>query len=98
MKKLILLSIFVIIGNSIIALSTYPGDECIVKTEFIFQSGDVLFPSCHASTIIENGNGLLAAWFGGTAEKNPDVGIWISRYINKKWTKPVEIAGSLLRY
>ena len=24
-------------------------------------------------------DGLVAAWFGGTAEKNPDVGIWVSR-------------------
>jgi predicted neuraminidase len=95
MKKLILLSIFVIAGSSAIAIGSFPGDKCIIKSEFIFQSGDVVFPSCHASTIIENGNGLLAAWFGGTAEKNPDVGIWISRYINKGWTKPVEVVNGI---
>ncbi len=57
----------------------FKGEQCIIKSEFIYQPQDVHFPSCHASTIIQNGKGLLAAWFGGTREKNPDVGIWVSR-------------------
>lgn len=66
-----------------------------MKSEFIYQPADVNFPSCHASTIIENGKGLLAAWFGGTAERNPDVGIWISHYTKGKWSKPVEVANGI---
>jgi predicted neuraminidase len=58
--------------------------------EFIFEAAP--FPSCHASTIAETGHGLACAWFGGTAEKNPDVSIWLSRMENGKWTKPVEVA------
>ena len=41
------------------------------------------FKSCHASTVVELTNGdLLSAWFGGTAEGNPDTGIWASRKSN----------------
>ena len=70
----------------------FKGEQCIVRSEFIFQSGDVSFPSCHASTVTETSNGLLAAWFGGTAEKDPDVGIWISLFTKGRWSKPVEVA------
>lgn len=80
----------------------YRGDQAIVKSEFIYQSEDVKFPSCHASTIAETQEGLLAAWFGGTAEKDPDVGIWISRFANGKWSVPTEVANGVqnesLRY
>src|SRR5690606_30309204 len=35
---------------------------------------------------------LVAAWFGGTREKHPDVGIWLSRHDGAKWSPPVEVA------
>lgn len=76
--------------------------EAIVFSEFIYEKEDVWYPSCHASTIEETTDGLIAAWFGGTAEKNPDVGIWISLFEKGSWTKPVEVANgvqhSTLRY
>jgi len=65
----------------------------IVKSEFIFETAP--FPSCHASTIAESKVGLVAAWFGGTREKNEDVGIWSSRYENGAWTAPVEVANGV---
>ena len=35
------------------------------------------FDSAHASTLLElKDGGILAAWFGGAWEKNPDVAIW----------------------
>ena len=49
-------------------------------------------PQCHASTIAETPSGLVAAWFGGTHENNPDVGIWLSRHDGKAWSVPVEVA------
>jgi predicted neuraminidase len=61
-----------------------------VKSEFIFTNAP--FPSCHASTIAETKSGLVAAWFGGTAERNPDVCIYVSRNENGKWTTPVAVA------
>ena len=65
----------------------------IVHSEFIYESAP--FPSCHASTIEETKAGLITAFFGGTDEKNPDVGIWVSRHENGKWTAPVEVANGV---
>lgn len=51
------------------------------------------FPQCHASTVAETpGGGLVAAWFGGTAEKDDDVGIWLSNFDGEKWSDPVAAA------
>ena len=51
----------------------------LVTHEFIYEKAP--YPSCHASTIVETTQGgLVSAWFGGTAEKHPDVGIWVSHY------------------
>ena len=61
-----------------------------VSAEFIFEKAP--FPSCHASTLAESGEGLVAAWFGGTRERHPDVGIWVARHVGGKWTAPVEVA------
>lgn len=61
--------------------------------EFVFDSAP--FASAHASTIVETRDGLVAAWFGGTREGASDVGIWLSRRVNGKWTAPVEIANGV---
>jgi predicted neuraminidase len=65
----------------------------LIKSEFIFETAP--FPECHASTIAETDSGLVAAWFGGTHERHPDVGIWISRYEEGNWTPPVQIANGI---
>jgi len=67
--------------------------DAIVKAEFIFEKAP--FPSCHASTIAETKSGLVAAWFGGTREKSPDVGIWVSRHDKTGWSNSVEVANGL---
>ena len=65
--------------------------EAIVAQEFIFTEAP--FKECHASTIAQlPDGGLVAAWFGGTRESRPDVGIWVSRQVDGKWTAPVEVA------
>jgi predicted neuraminidase len=62
----------------------------LVATEFIYD--DAPFPQCHASTIAQTPRGLVTAFFGGTKEKHPDVGIWVSRHGDGQWTSPVEVA------
>jgi predicted neuraminidase len=65
----------------------------LVTSEFIYENAP--FPQCHASTIAESQGGLVAAWFGGTHEKSPDVGIWASRQEDGKWTSPIEAANGV---
>jgi predicted neuraminidase len=62
----------------------------IVKSEFIYLTAP--FPSCHASTMAETKSDLIAAWFGGTAERNPDVCIYVSRQVDDHWTPPMKVA------
>jgi predicted neuraminidase len=65
----------------------------VVSADFIFDSAP--FAQCHASTIADTPSGLVAAWFGGTKEQNPDVGIWLSRLVDGQWTAPVEVANGI---
>mgnify|MGYP000865100608 FL=1 len=65
----------------------------VLTSGFIYEEAP--FPQCHASTIVEGPKGLVAAWFGGEREKAPDVGIWVARYVNGAWTKPVEVANGI---
>jgi predicted neuraminidase len=60
--------------------------------ELIYELDSRQTPECHASTIVEISSGLVAAWFGGKHEKNPDVGIWVSRRGDDGWSRPVEVA------
>jgi predicted neuraminidase len=70
--------------------SSPPG---VVSSEFIYETAP--YPECHASTIAETPSGLVAAWFGGTKERDPDVGIWFSRHLNGKWSTPIEVANGI---
>ena len=64
-----------------------------MTAEFIYETAP--FPSCHAATIEETPRGIIAAWFGGTEEKNDDVGIWVSRKIDGGWSIPIEVANGV---
>lgn len=62
------------------------------RVDFVFGD-DRPFASCHASTLAAAPDGtLLCAWFGGTGEKHPDVGIWLSRFVAGAWLPPVRAA------
>jgi predicted neuraminidase len=82
-------SLIAVVGmNSTSSLAEHPA---VISKGFIYESAS--FPSCHASTIEETTDGaLVSAWFGGTDEGNPDVGIWVSRLEQGSWTAPVEAA------
>jgi predicted neuraminidase len=75
------------------ALSMRAPDPAVVLTEFVADPSPT--PQCHASTIVETASGLVAAWFGGTRERHPDVGIWLSRQVEGRWTPPVEVANGV---
>ncbi|MBL6723503.1 MAG: exo-alpha-sialidase [Rubripirellula sp.] len=75
----------------------FPGFE---SEDFVFTKAS--FPQCHASSICETSRGLAVAWFGGTKEKDKDVGIWVSYHDGSGWSSPKEWANgvqhSQLRY
>jgi predicted neuraminidase len=77
-------------GGAARANDALPAQPGFVSAEFVFDKAP--FPSCHASTIVETGGKLLAAWFGGTAERHPDVGIWLSRREQDAWSAPKRVA------
>src|SRR5690606_27241399 len=54
-------------------------DSAYLRGELIYSLDNRPTPQSHASTIVETSNGLVAAFFGGTHEGNPDVGIRVSR-------------------
>ncbi len=63
----------------------------ILRKEFIYEHAP--FPSCHAATIAQTKTGkLVAAWFGGTAESNPDVKIYFSERGKDGWSSPRMVA------
>jgi len=66
------------------------------RSQFIYDHAS--FPGCHASTIAETPGGLVAAWFGGTNEGNPDVCIYVSRKNKGQdvWTVPVNVANGIV--
>jgi predicted neuraminidase len=62
-----------------------------MESRFVFT--DAPFASCHASTIVETTPGrFLCAWFGGTRESAPDVGIWLAEWEGDEWSVPREVA------
>jgi predicted neuraminidase len=83
----IFLPLLYVTASPAIEIAAQPG---YLKAEFIYERAP--FEQCHASTIEQTAEGLVAAWFGGTAEGNDDVGIWFARHLGNAWTDPVEVA------
>ena len=69
-----------------------PGQGALVSANIIYSLENRPTPQCHASTIAETPNGLVAAWFAGTREKHADVGIRVSRLVKGEWTASIEVA------
>lgn len=64
-------------------------DGAILSDEFLYEQAS--FPECHGATIVEMKNGdLVASFFGGTKERNPDCCIWVCRKPKgaTSWTAP----------
>ncbi|WP_262248956.1 sialidase family protein [Parapedobacter soli] len=73
-----------------------------VSSELLYPLDNKPTPECHASTLVETPDGLLVAFFAGTYERHPDVGIWVSRMVDGRWAWPEEVANGVqndtLRY
>ena len=79
MKTIIVLTLF-FTATVTSANVPFEGKQAVVTAEFIYLQDEVAFPSCHASTIAETSEGVVAAWFGGTHEKHPDVTVYSAKY------------------
>ncbi|WP_442591117.1 sialidase family protein [Pedobacter sp. AW31-3R] len=65
----------------------------VLVNEFLYDQAS--FPSCHSATLAETPTGLVASFFGGTKERNPDVEIYICRRVDGKWTAPYSVANGI---
>jgi predicted neuraminidase len=64
----------------------------MIEKDFVFRD-DRAFLQCHASTLLRTNDGnFIVAWFGGTHEKHPDVGIWLAKGLPRKWSRPIQVA------
>lgn len=67
----------------------------IVKEEFIYNEAP--YKSCHAGTMAETTGGVLvASWFGGTYERDPDCSIYVSRLVDGTWTEGELVATGIV--
>src|SRR6478609_11213455 len=91
-----------ITGKFLLPPLSHPGEGAYVSGELIYPLDDKPTPECHASTIVETPSGFVSAFFAGTKERDPDVGIRVSRLVDGKWTRPEEVANGVqnktLRY
>lgn len=99
MKPLLFLSALIIMsckGKTDKLPEVFPIDHpAIIAQEFIYELEDALTPECHASTVEVSNGTVIASWFGGTKEKNDDVGIWVSRKTGNSWSTPIEVANGV---
>lgn len=73
-------------------------DKAVIANEFLYERTS--FPECHSATITETTKGdLIATYFGGTKERNPDVCIWISRKAKGSdvWSAPQLVADGVFK-
>jgi predicted neuraminidase len=100
LKKAFFVLLFCAGGVSQAQTITNPWRSGIITDEFVYEKAP--YKECHSATIAETPKGLVASWFGGTKERNPDVCIWVSRKVNGKWTDGINVANGIqndtLRY
>ncbi len=72
-----------------------PSNPAYVHGELIYPLENRPTAECHASTLVETPDGPVVAFFAGTYERHPDVGIRISRLVGGDWTPPEEVANGV---
>lgn len=92
--KSLLLILTVLVAWQAQAQVANPWRKGIITDEFLYDKAP--FPQCHSATIAETPYGLVASFFGGTKERNPDVCIYVCRFENGKWTAPQMVADGVM--
>jgi predicted neuraminidase len=92
-KKIYILTILIALLTMNASAQSQKWRSGIITDEFLYEKAG--FPSCHSATIAETPTGLVAAYFGGTRERHPDVEIYISRQVNGAWLAPVSVANGI---
>ena len=92
-KRYILTLMIALIGITYLQAQDKKWRSGIVTDEFLYEKAP--FPSCHSATLAETPTGLVAAYFGGTKERHPDVEIYVSRQVGGKWLAPVSAANGI---
>jgi predicted neuraminidase len=72
------------------------GEGALISASLIYPLDNKPTPQTHASTIVETPQGIVAAFFSGTRESDPDVGIRVTRLENGKWTWPEEVVNGVI--
>ncbi|MGF1924879.1 MAG: sialidase family protein [Bacteroidia bacterium] len=91
MRKYITTTLILLVGITLkLNAQLAKWQKGVIKEEYLYDTAP--FPSCHSATLVETPTGLVAAYFGGTRERDPDVEIYISRWIDGKWLAPVSAA------
>ncbi len=71
------------------------GKDACLHAALIYELDDRPTPECHASTIAETKSGLVAAWFAGTEERHPDVGIRVAHFDGQSWSASQEVVNGV---
>ncbi len=101
MKKLLPVVFFILLAPYLAAQDMRlpkpgkPDHPAVLTQEFIYALENAPTPECHASTIAVSNGAVIASWFGGTEEKNKDVGIWTSVNKNGTWSQPQEVVNGV---
>ncbi len=97
-KSFVFVLFIIVLVSSCTAQHKYDIPELVKVSDMAYLKGELIYPldgkptpECHASTLVEVEDGIIAAWFGGTGEKHFDVGIWLSMNLDGSWSKPVEV-------
>ena len=96
----LVLGLIVVLGGGFATMRAHasPGlHAAVVEARLIFSLEDRPTPGCHASTIEQTRTGqIVAAWFAGADEGEDDVGIWVSRLIDGRWSRPTEVVDGVM--
>ncbi len=88
-----IISIMAIVAVFAACNKTTDWKKGIIVEQFLYDTAT--FPSCHSGTLAETPQGLVAAFFGGTHERHPDVCIYVCRLVDGEWTAPEEVANGI---